>query len=86
MTFLFDILPSPTVGGTLGVVGASAFFIILLGAAVIAFKLLKRSVKMAFRLVIVGVILIVAVAGSVALWALGTSKAQPPRPVLHNSR
>jgi len=82
---LFDIPPTsgPTTGGTLGIVGAAAFLLIFIAAAFIAFKMLKRSVKMAFRLAIVAVILVVAVAGSVALWALGTSK---PRPVPHSSR
>jgi len=41
-----------------------------MAVAFIAFKMLKRSVKMAFRLAIVGVILVIAVAGSVALWAI----------------
>jgi len=69
---LFDIAPTPapTPGGMLGIVGAAAFLFIFLAVAFIAFRMLKRSVKMAFRLAIVGVILVIAVAGSVALWAL----------------
>jgi hypothetical protein len=86
MIYLFDIPPTPTSGGTLGIVGAAAFLLIFLGAAFIAFKMLKRSVKMAFRLAIVAVILLIAVTGSVALWALGTSKAQPSRPARTSSR
>ena len=86
MIYLFDIPPTTTSGGTLGIVGAAAFLLIFLGVAFIAFKMLKRSVKMAFRLAIIGVILLIAVAGSAALWGLGTSKAQPPRPARTASR
>ena len=83
---LFDIPPVPTPGGTAGIVGAAVFLLIFGAAAFIAFKMLKRSVKMAFRLAIVAVILVIAVAGSAALWALGTSKAQPARPARTSSR
>lgn len=86
MIFLLDIPPAPTPGGTLGLVGAAAFLLIFLAAAFIAFKMLKRSVKMAFRLAIVAVILVIAVSGSIALWALGTSKTQPSRPARTSSR
>lgn len=79
MYLLFDIAPSsgPTTGGTLGIVGAAAFLLIFAAAAFIAFKVLKRSVKMAFRLAIVAVILVIAVAGSVALWAIESKPSGP---------
>lgn len=69
---LFDIPPTsaPAPGGALGIVSAAAFLLIFAGAAFIAFKMLKRSVKMAFRLALVAVILVIAVAGSIALWAI----------------
>jgi hypothetical protein len=69
-------------GGTIGVVAAAAFFIIVAAVAFIAFKMLKRTVKMAFRIGIVLLILGIAVAGSIALWALnsGSSSAPASRP------
>ncbi|MFN2502415.1 MAG: hypothetical protein ABR530_10445 [Pyrinomonadaceae bacterium] len=75
MIILFQI------GGT-GLFVAACFFLILLVGAVIAFKMMKRTVKMMFRITIVGVILLVAIIGSFALYALtsGTSdRAQPTR-------
>ena len=62
-------------GGT-EVFAAVVFFLIFLAVAFVAFKMLKRTVKMAFRIAIVAVILAVAVAGSVALWALETAKTR----------
>ena len=78
--FLLDIppTPAPTPGGMLGIAGAAAFLLIFIAVAFIAFKMLKRSVKMAFRLAIVGAILVIAVAGSVALWAI---ESRPSRSV-----
>ncbi len=64
-------------GGTLGFAGV-AFFLVLTVAAVIAFKVLKRTMKMAFRVTIVAIILAVAVIGSVALWAMGTGSSNKP--------
>lgn len=77
MMLVFD---TSLFGGWGGVLAAAAFFVIFLPVAFIAFKMLKRTVKMAFRIAIVGVILSVAVAGSVALWAFGTGRSEPPRP------
>ncbi len=77
MMLFLDI---PEVGGGIGIFAAVVFFLIFIAAAFIAFKMLKRTVKMAFRIAIVAVILAVAVAGSVALWAFGTSKTPHPQP------
>ena len=68
-----------SVGG-IGILAAVAFFLIAAAVAFIAFKMLKRTVKMAFRMVIVAVILAIAVAGSIALWELGTSGTEKPSP------
>ena len=77
MSLLFDIAP---LAGGVGVFAVVAFFLIFLVVAFIAFKMLRRTVKMAFRLTIVAVILAIAVAGSVALWALGSGNSERPRP------
>ena len=78
LIYLFQIAPS---GGTIGVVVAVSFLLVFLGVAFVAYKALKKTVKMAFRLVVVGVILVIAVAGSVSLWYFssgGTPKLKPP--------
>lgn len=79
MTLFLDIAP-PISGGT-GLVAAGAFFLIAGAVAFIAFKMLKRSVKMAIRIVVVFLIMGIAAAGSIALWALSSGGAKPaPRP------
>lgn len=68
---------NPLAGGV-GTIAAVAFFLIFIAVAFIAFKMLRRTVKLAVRAVIVAVILAIAIAGSIALWAVGT--AGPTRP------
>lgn len=78
IVLISEIAPS---GGTIGAVAAAAFFLLLLGAAYVAFKALKKTVKMAFRLAVVGAILAIAFAGSIALWYFsdgGSPKLRPP--------
>ena len=75
---LLDVAPS---GGVVGAVVAAAFFLVLAGAAYIAFKALKKTAKMAIRMVVVVVILVVAVVGSLSLWYFSsdaTPKLKPP--------
>jgi riboflavin transporter FmnP len=78
IAFLQGSAPS---GTTIGAIVAIAFLVLFLGAAFVAYKALKRTVKMAVRLAIVGVILVIAVAGSISLWYFssgGTQKMKPP--------
>lgn len=76
---MFDV--SPVAGGIGAVVGIG-FFLILAAVAFIVFKMLKRTVKMAVRMAIVGVILVVAVVGGIAFLMLsggsGGSGKTPP--------
>jgi hypothetical protein len=77
--FLFDVAP---LGGGIAIFGGVAFFLVLAVVAFIAFKLLRRTVKMAFRMLIVAVILVVAIAGSIAFFMFGSGKSpvRPDRP------
>ena len=78
MMLLFDM---PVSAGGVGVFAAAAVLLVFAGAAFVAFKLLKRTMKMAFRLAIVGIILAIGLAGSIFFWAVGTSKpSRPARP------
>jgi hypothetical protein len=65
----------------IGVIVAAAFFLVLAGAAYVAFKALKKTAKMAVRMVVVVMILIVAVVGSISLWYFSsdtTPRLKPP--------
>lgn len=75
---LFDVA-APLSGGT-GVIAAVVFLLICMAAAYVAFRLLKKSVKMAFRLIIVGIIILIAIAGSVSLWWLSSNRSPRPTP------
>lgn len=77
MNFL-DIAPS---GGMIGAVVAISFFLLLAGAAYVAFKALKKTAKMAVRMMVVVIILAIAVVGSTALWYFSSDvqpKLKPP--------
>lgn len=66
---------------TMGVIVAMSFFLVFLGVAYVAWKALKKTAKMAFRLAVVGVILAIAIAGSASLWYFsggGSPKLKPP--------
>ena len=78
-----DIAPS---AGIIGAGVAAAFFLVLVGVAFIAFKVLKKTVKMAFRLAVVGVILVVALVGSLSLWYFSSGSSPRPRPTIERKR
>lgn len=79
MTLILDVAPA-LAGSSIGLAAAAVFLLVFLAVAFIAFKMLKKTVKMAFRIAIVAVILAIAVAGSFALWAVGTGTTERPRP------
>ena len=78
MTIFLDVSP---VGGGIGIFAAVAFFLVFAAVAFIAFKLLKKTVKMAFRMAIVAIILVIAVVGSISFWWFSGGKtSRPERP------
>ena len=80
---MLDIAPS---GGVVGAVVAVSFFLVLAGAAYIAFKALKKTAKMAIRMVIVTVILVIAVVGSVSLWYFSSDATPRLKPPVNRKR
>jgi apolipoprotein N-acyltransferase len=80
---MLDIAPS---GGVIGAVVAISFFLVLAGAAYIAFKALKKTVKMAIRMVIVAVILVIAVVGSISLWYFSSDASPRLKPPVNRKR
>lgn len=49
-------------------IAAVIFVLVMIAVAYIAFRILKRTVKMAFRAIIVLIILGIAIIGGLALW------------------
>jgi hypothetical protein len=86
--FLFDIAPTP---GGIGIFLAVAFFFIVLASGVFAFIMLRKTIKMAIRMVIVAAVLLIAVFGSIALYlflqpSTQTRPNRPNRPTANQSR
>ena len=78
---LLDIAPEVTSNGMFAAGTAAVFFVLVAGAAYIAFRALKKTVKMAFRMAIVASILVIAIVGSISLWYFstdGSPKLKPP--------
>ena len=86
--FLFDLSPISSGAGA-GIFLVVAFFFVALGSGVFAFVMLRKTIKMAIRMAVVAVVLLIAVFGSVALWwFLKPSPApyRPNRPPVNQSR
>jgi low temperature requirement protein LtrA len=87
-TSLFFNFPAFLVDlGATGILLAVAFVFIILGSAFFAFVMLRKTVKMAIRLIIVGIILLIAVVGSASfLWFSSSGNDNSPKPRSTNSR
>jgi hypothetical protein len=74
---LFDVgIP----GGTTVIIAGVGFFFILLAAAYVMFRLLRKTVKMAFRMAMVVSFFFVFVVGGIATyWFASGSSARPER-------
>jgi Na+-translocating ferredoxin:NAD+ oxidoreductase RnfA subunit len=79
--FLFDIAPDSIVSTPVGLAIAASFFLILAAIAFVAYKMVKRTVKMAFRMAIVAMILLIAIVGSISLWWFLSTPAKYERPL-----
>jgi hypothetical protein len=64
-------------GGVLLVLGVA--FLAILAVLYFVFRLLKRSVKMAFRLALVAAIAAIMLAGAISLWWFGSGTAEKPK-------
>jgi len=77
MTILFDIGPP---GGAIGLAAAAGFLLIAIAVAYVVFRMLRKTVKMAFRLAVVAVILLVGFVGTLAFIYVGSPGSQNTRP------
>jgi hypothetical protein len=75
--FLFDVAAGPEpIGLAVGV----GFFLVFLAVGYVAFRILRKTMKMAFRLAIVAGILLVAIVGSITIFWLSSGSRPGPRP------
>lgn len=73
--------------GTIGVLLAVAFGLIVLTGAFFSFVMLRKTLKMALRLVIVAVLALIALVGSASfLWFSSGDETAKPRPANSRSR
>jgi hypothetical protein len=72
--------------GSYGMIAGFIFFLVFVALAYIAFRLMRRSVKMAMRMVIVAIILGVAVVGAISLYWFGMGLAAKPKPAPTRAR
>lgn len=62
------------------------FFILSFGLALIVFFFLKKTLKILIRLILVGLIILIALVGSVVIWYSLDKKEQLKRPATQKSR
>lgn len=69
-------------GGEIGAIAGLAFFLICIAVAFIAFRLLKKTFKLALRIIVVFVILAIGLIGTMVWFYIGTGRgpARPQRP------
>lgn len=88
--FLFDVALSDTSASLVGVALAVTFFLAFVAIAAVAFFMIRKTVKMAIRMVIVALIFLIAVVGSIALYfGIGSTPAprsRPNRPPANSTR
>jgi hypothetical protein len=80
---LIDIAP---IDSGPGIIAAVAFFLVFAAVAYVAFRMLKRTVKMAVRMTIVALILLIAALGTIFIWYGSGSRGRPVRPPANRTR
>lgn len=79
--FFWDVATPPaSTMGAIGLIAGVVFLLICLAGAYVAFRMLKKTFSMAIRLIIVGIIVLIAIVGSVSFWWLNSGKSSRPAP------
>ena len=86
MNFMGLFLDVPPVSAGIGIFAVVALIFIGIAAAVFAFVMLRKTVKMAIRMIIVAVILLVAIVGSVSFLWFSSGDSPRPRPPANRTR
>jgi glucan phosphoethanolaminetransferase (alkaline phosphatase superfamily) len=66
--------------GTFGILAGVIFFLVFAAVAYIAFRMMRKTVKWAIRITILLVVLLIAAAGSVAIYWKSNSQNKPVKP------
>ena len=83
MSFLLIYVP----GGTTALIAGVGLFVILAAAAYVMFRIMRKTVKMAFRMAMVVTVLFTFVVGAIAIYWFGIgTAAKPARPQKTQSR
>ena len=84
LAVFFDVAP---VGGTtIGAAAGIAFFLVFAAIAALAFFIVKRTVKMAIRMMIVAAILLIAIVGGISFWWFTSGTKPVNRPPNQRNR
>ncbi len=67
-------------------IAAIIFTLVMLAIAYIAFRVLKKTLKMAMRAIVVLLIMVIAVVGGAALWNMDGISDSVKRPAAKKSR
>jgi nitric oxide reductase large subunit len=65
--------------GSIGLIAAVIFLLVFIALAMVVLSFVRRTVKLAFRLAIVGVLLLIGVVGAVSLWWFAGGTGEKPR-------
>ncbi len=68
------------IGGVALLGGGLVVFALITGLMYVIFRMLKKSIKMAFRLAVVAAVLVIALAGGLSLWWFSSGDAPAQRP------
>lgn len=65
--------------GSIGLISAVIFLIVFVALAMVVLSFIRRTVKLAFRIAIVGVLLLIGVIGAASLWWFAGGSSDKPR-------
>jgi nitric oxide reductase large subunit len=65
--------------GSIGLIAGVVFMVVFIALAMIVLSFVKRTVKLAFRIAIVGVLLLIGIAGATSLWWFAGGSGDKPR-------
>lgn len=77
LSMFLDVSP---VGGGVGIFAVVALIFIGIAAAFLAFVMLRKTVKMAIRMIVVAAILLIAIVGSVSFLWFNSGSSTNSRP------
>jgi hypothetical protein len=86
MTGLAALLVEVPSIGTAGAIGGLLIFVVAAAIAFVVFRILRKSLRIAFRLALVVAILVIAAVGAGSLWWFGTDDGPNKKPASERRR